>query len=184
MEIIDLPDEQRYIRQAAEILVLAFAEHWPDAWKTIEDAVEEVKSMLASDRLCRAAIIDDRVVGWIGGIPEYGYNGNVWELHPLAVHPDFQGRGIGRALMEDFEQCVAEKGALSIMLGTDDEDYMTSLSGVDLYDNLPERIATIQNLKRHPYSFYQRMGFVIIGVIPDANGVGKPDIIMGKRVKK
>jgi hypothetical protein len=26
------------------------------------------------------------------------------------------------------------------------------------------------------------MGYVISGVVPDANGVGKPDILMSKRV--
>ena len=68
------------------------------------------------------------------------------------------------------------------MLGTDDEDGMTTLSNVNLYDNLPEKIASIRNLKGHPFQFYQKCGFVIIGVIPDANGRGKPDILMAKQV--
>jgi aminoglycoside 6'-N-acetyltransferase I len=32
--------------------------------------------------------------------------------------------------------------------------------------------------------FYQKLGYVIVGVIPDANGPGKPDIMMAKRVGK
>jgi hypothetical protein len=27
------------------------------------------------------------------------------------------------------------------------------------------------------------MGYVITGVVPDANGAGKPDIIMSKKIK-
>lgn len=182
VKIIDMTHDDKLIQQAAEILVLAFAEHWAEAWNTLEEGIEEVNNMLTDDRICRVATLNDRVVGWIGGIPEY--DGNVWELHPLAVHPDFQGHGIGRTLIEDFERCVAKKGGLTIQLGSDDTDDMTSLSGVDLYDNLPDKIANIRNFKNHPYSFYQKMGYTIIGVMPDANGIGKPDIYLGKRVSR
>ena len=59
---------------------------------------------------------------------------------------------------------------------------MTSLSNVNLYENLLERIRDIKNFKGHPYEFYLKLGYKIIGVIPDANGLGKPDIFLGKRV--
>ena len=181
MQIIDMPTDDAHLQQAAETIILAFAENWPGAWDTIEDGLEELSEMLVEDRICLAALIDDRVVGWIGGLPEY--DGHVWELHPLAVHPDYQGQGVGRALVDAFEQRVAAKGAYTIQLGSDDQNYMTSLGGADLYDNLPDKIANIRNLKGHPYAFYQKMGFTIVGVVPDANGPGKPDILMAKRVK-
>ena len=47
-----------------------------------------------------------------------------------------------------------------------------------------EHLAKIRNLRGHPYEFYQKLGFVIVGVIPDANGPGKPDILMTKRVAR
>jgi aminoglycoside 6'-N-acetyltransferase I len=60
---------------------------------------------------------------------------------------------------------------------------MTSWSGVDLYGvDLWKAIANIQNYKNHPYSFYENCGYKIVGVVPDANGFGKPDIMMAKRV--
>jgi aminoglycoside 6'-N-acetyltransferase I len=173
--------EDGLIRQAAQLLVDAFREHWPDAWPTLEDGVVEVHEMLNSERIFRAAVDNEgHLLGVIGGIPEY--EGKVWELHPLAVQPSMQGRGIGRALVEDFEEQVRQRGGLTIMLGTDDEDNMTSLSNVDLYEDTWEKIRNIQNLKNHPFTFYQKLGYVIIGVMPDANGRGKPDIYMGRRV--
>jgi aminoglycoside 6'-N-acetyltransferase I len=36
----------------------------------------------------------------------------------------------------------------------------------------------------HPYEFYQKLGYVIVGVIPDANGPGKPDILMAKSLAR
>ena len=43
-------------------------------------------------------------------------------------------------------------------------------------------MARIRNLKDHPFEFYLRLGFRIAGVLPDANGFGKPDIFLAKRV--
>ena len=85
--------------------------------------------------------------------------------------------------MEDFEVQVRSKGGLTITLGTDDEDGMTSLANTDLYENLWEKIRDIRNLKGHPFEFYQKIGYIISGIVPDANGPGKPDILMAKRVR-
>lgn len=182
MNIIPLtPADDLLIQQAAQLIVDAFREHWPDAWPTFEDGLEEIHEMLSAERICRAAVDEDRtLLGVIGGIPQY--DGHVWELHPLAVQPHLRGQGIGRALVEDFEEQVRERGGLTITLGSDDEDGMTSLANVDLYENLWEQIRNIRNLKGHPFEFYQKLGYIITGVMPDANGRGKPDIYMSKRV--
>lgn len=182
MRIINFPaDDPGLIKQAAEILVEAFREHWPDAWPTIVDAQEEVEAFAVKDRISRFAVADDgTLLGWIGGLEMY--DGKVWELHPLAVHPSVQGQGIGRALVEDLEMQVAARGGLTLWLGSDDETGMTSLGGIDLYPDPLGHLANIKNLRRHPYEFYRKQGFVISGVLPDANGFGKPDIFMAKRV--
>lgn len=183
MKIITLPhDDENLIRQAAQLLVDAFRAHWPDAWPTLNDGLSEVREMLAPERICRTAVDgESSLLGIIGGIPQY--DGNVWELHPLAVQPGQQGRGIGRALVLDFEEQVRLRNGLTITLGTDDEDGMTSLAGMDLYEDLWEKVRDIRNLKGHPFEFYRKLGYVITGVVPDANGAGKPDILMSKRVR-
>jgi len=182
MRIIDLkPDNEKLIHQVASLLVEVFKEHWPEAWPDLNAALEEVHESFAADRISRVAIDDaENILGWIGGIRQYG--GRVWELHPLVVNPTAQGRGMGRALVADLEQRVKERGGLTLWVGTDDEDNQTSLSGIDLYPNIFEHIVKIKNLRNHPYEFYQKLGFVIVGVMPDANGFGKPDIYMAKRI--
>jgi aminoglycoside 6'-N-acetyltransferase I len=59
---------------------------------------------------------------------------------------------------------------------------MTSHSGVEHHENLWEKNRDIRNLKTHPYEFYHKMGYTITGIVPDANGIGKPDILKAKRV--
>jgi aminoglycoside 6'-N-acetyltransferase I len=182
VKIIDLsPDNKVLFEQAARLLVEGFKENWPHAWPTMEAALNEVQECLGPERILRVAIDDNgNILGWIGALTEY--NGNAWELHPLVVDPHHQGQGIGRALVIDLEKQVKQRGGISIYLGTDDENQMTSLSGKDLYADAWEHIAHIQNLRGHPYEFYQKMDYAIVGVIPDANGPGKPDIIMAKKI--
>jgi len=182
MQIVVLPQDNHEIQErVAALLVEGFKEHWPNAWPDIESALGEVKESFGEDRISRVALDKNgSALGWIGGIREY--DGHAWELHPLAVHPDHQGRGIGRALVKDFERLVHLRGGTTMYLGTDDEDQMTSLSDKDLYPNIFKHLTNIKNLQGHPFEFYQKMGFIIVGVIPDANGPGKPDITMAKRV--
>lgn len=183
LNIIDLsPTQPGAIRQAAQLLLEGFKENSPQAWPDLESALAEVHESFGEDRISRVAIDQaGAVAGWIGGIRQY--EGHVWELHPLVVRPDQQGQGLGRALVRDLEAQVRQRGGLTLWLGTDDENNQTSLSGVSLYPDPLAHLITLKNLRRHPYEFYQKVGFVLVGVMPDANGPGKPDIFMAKSVQ-
>ncbi len=182
MQIVDLrSDHESAIHQVAALLVEGFATNWPGAWPDLESALEEVRESFAAGRISRVAQDSDgTVLGWIGGISQY--RGHMWELHPLVVRVNQQGKGIGRALVADLEERVRERGGLTITLGTDDVTGQTTLSGIDLFPHVWEHVTWIKNLSRHPYEFYQKQGYVIVGVMPDANGLGKPDILMAKSV--
>jgi aminoglycoside 6'-N-acetyltransferase I len=101
---------------------------------------------------------------------------------PLVVSPAHQRQGIGRQLVADLEEQVHQRGGITLYLGSDDEMGLTSLSNTDLYPNPLEHLAKLQDLRGHPFSFYQKVGFAVVGVIPDANGWGKPDIFLAKRI--
>jgi aminoglycoside 6'-N-acetyltransferase I len=91
--------------------------------------------------------------------------------------------GIVRQLVDTFEAEVRARGALTVTLGTDDCSGMTSLGGADLYADVAGHIRDVRDLGRsHPFLFYRKLGYVVTGVLPDANGLGKPDIFMSKRV--
>jgi aminoglycoside 6'-N-acetyltransferase I len=181
MQIADLqPSDTVAIEQAVHALVVGFRDHAPDYWPDLSAARSEIHEALEPGKICRVARdADGSVLGWIGA---HRYYARVWELHPLVVSPDVQRRGIGRALVADLEAQVRERGGMILLLGSDDETDMTTLSGVDLYPDVCPHIKSIRNLRGHPFEFYQKCGFVIVGVVPDANGFGKPDILMTKRV--
>lgn len=181
MRIADLAaDDPRAIEHAAGLLVDGFAETGSQSWRTRDEALKTVREALDEGRICRAAWSDHAMLGWIGAISSY--SGHAWELHPVVVDPSHRNRGIGRALVLDLEEQVRRRGGETVFLGTDDEDGRTSIGGVDLYPDVLRRASEIRNLRRHPFEFYRKLGYAIVGVVPDANGFGKPDILMAKRV--
>lgn len=180
LKIQDLPPENAlYRQQAAQLLVDNFRTIAPEAWPTLDDGLEEVDEAHQPEKILRIALCQDTVIGWTGAMPHYG---RVWELHPLVVADAYQRQGIGRRLVADLEQQVGDRGGLTLYLGSDDETGLTSLFGQDLYPNPLEKLAQIEDINGHPYRFYQKVGFSLVGVIPDANGFGKPDILLAKRI--
>jgi aminoglycoside 6'-N-acetyltransferase I len=174
VRIVDLrPRDRALVRQVARLLVDGFREQEPEAFPDMRTALAEVRRSFGPGRLSRVAVEPPgTALGWIGGLRLY--RGRTWELHPLVVRRDRQRQGIGRRL--------ARRAATTIFLGTDDVDGRTSVAGIDLYPDVLGHARRIRNLRGRSYEFYQRLGFAVIGVLPDANGRGRPDIFMAKRV--
>ncbi|MEJ0066039.1 MAG: GNAT family N-acetyltransferase [Caulobacteraceae bacterium] len=167
------------VTQAARILREAIA---GPSYKAHGEAEAQAESFLGADpdRFAFAATDGDRVLGWIGAVKGYSHS---LELHPVVVDPALHGRGVGRALVAALETRAARDGYLALHLGTDDEVGGTSLFGADLFPDPLAKLAAITATPRgHPFFFYRKLGFEPVGLIPDANGFGKPDILMSKRL--
>lgn len=179
MEIVNMNKiTKEQILQAAQILT----DSLPLGWATLQEAINEIDERLIPENTMLAAIQNNEVVGW-GGILAPIYNGNVFELHPLAVKEDMRRQGIGRAIVTALEEEARKQSGLIIQLGADDEREggETSLANVDLFDNLPKHLTEFVP-GTHQSAFYMKLGYKIIGVMPDANGIGKPDIYFAKRL--
>ncbi|MGI6254998.1 MAG: GNAT family N-acetyltransferase [Acutalibacter sp.] len=176
MKITEFPRENReWIHQ----LICLLQECFPHSYS--EDLARQQAALcMEEDRIALMAEEDGKLLGFVGAMPQYG--DTAWELHPLAVTASRREEGIGRALVAQLEKECASRGCLTLYLGSDDEFQQTTLSQGDLFEDTFEKIQHIQNLRRHPYEFYQKQGFQIVGVLPDANGPGKPDIFLAKRV--
>ena len=183
MRIVSVsPGDAAMVERMAAVLMEGFREMAPEAWPTLDAAREEVRTCVQHPGwIARAALGEDgALLGWIGAQP--AYDGHAWELHPLVVAGGARGKGVGRALVQDLEERVREKGAATIFLGTDDVRGWTTLGGVDVYPDVLRKVMEIRSLRGHPFEFYRKLGYVVTGIIPDANGFGKPDIFMAKRL--
>ena len=176
IEIFKITDDDHRI-QALKLLKEAFPQ---DYEKTEKNDEVEIAMILSDERVAIKAVYEEKLIGFTGAIPQYGITG--WELHPLVVDKEYRGRGIGEKLVSFLEKEVFDRGGITIYLGTDDEDGRTSLSDTDLFVDTFKKIEEIRNLNHHPFEFYKKIGYSIVGVIPDANGIGKPDIWMAKRI--
>src|SRR5262249_8269088 len=156
-----LPTDRDALEQVARLTFEAFREHSP--WlPDLEAARAEVQESFEEGHVRRVARAPDgTVVGWVAAIPDY--DGHVWEVHPLAVRVDAQRGGIGRLLLADLERLAAQHDVHTLYLGTDDEDGRTSLANVDLYRDPLSALAAIRNVGGHPFEFYQKCGFTIVG---------------------
>ncbi len=72
------------------------------------------KDNLARDHVrVSVAEIGDEVVGYLLGVDHYTFyaNGRVSWVEEVAVQPQLRRKGIGRALMEDFERWARGRGS-------------------------------------------------------------------------
>jgi aminoglycoside 6'-N-acetyltransferase I len=153
----------------------------PSWLPTVKDARRQVLKALAPNRICRVLLDSaNSPLGWIAAIPMN--HGRIWEIHPLVVSVHEQGKGYGRALVADLERLARQEGALGLFAGTSDETDATTLYGVDLYENPLGSLANIRSKRKHAYEFWLKIGFRIVGVLPDAEGRGKPAIHLAKRI--
>ncbi len=112
----------------SEIDIAAFAPPWQYSPSTLAQA-------LAHAERAAVAKVDGKMVGY--QISTGGRSGG--HLARLAVHPEHQGQGIGRALVSDLSQHFEKRGALRITVNTQ-QDNQASLAlyralGFELMDD-------------------------------------------------
>ena len=175
------PADSIMIDELADLTYEASKMHAPDWLPTAADARLRVLQAAAPDRINRVLLNPDaKALGWIGVTPIN--HGRIWELHPLAVAPAEQGKGYGKTLVDEVERLAQARGVLGLLVGTSDETGATPLYGVDLYQNPCELLNRLTGAEQHAVTFWRKVGFTVVGVVPDAEGRGRPGITLAKRV--
>ena len=177
----DIKESEDFQRKAAEILYKTFIGLGKDAWPDLESAIIEVNECIIEPNICIGIMIENELIGWVGLRPMYSVT---WELHPMVIKKEFQGKRFGKILLDELERIARKREIIGIFAGSDDETNSTSLSETDLTgENIFNEILNIKNRKKHPYEFYKKCGYSIIGIIPNANGIKKPDILLWKDIR-
>lgn len=164
--------------EAARVLRQALA-NLPSGYQTPGEAESEVEARCADEEWLGYGLLEGgRLIGWIGALRTYAQG---WEIHPLVVAPDCQRRGVGSALLAGLEERARREGVLTLYLGSDDDHGGTSLFGRDLWPDVAGHAATVEATARgHALTFYRRHGYQVVGLLPDVNGKGRPDILLAK----
>ncbi|MEO7994980.1 MAG: GNAT family N-acetyltransferase [bacterium] len=156
---------------------------WLKAIKPHRDPRDTILPSTDPGHFGRVAVDDaGNALGWLWGRPLFDGD-TVWELRWLIVDPTLRGSGVGRALVGDYEAWLRDRGVLTCWLMTGEEMGETSLRGADLWADPFTPLQTIEPVANSPFVFWQRMGYRFIGVIPDANGPGVPEYLMGRSLR-
>ena len=181
IRLVDLsPDDDSLVDALVPVSVRAAALNAPLWLPTPERARAEIARVAAGPGVCRVLLEGDVPRGWAGAAP---CADTAWELHPLLVDPARHGGGFGRRLVADVERLAAAAGALTMDLSTSDATGATTLGGVDLYPDPLGALARLDVLDPetgHAFRFWQKVGYAVVGVLPDAEGRGVPSIRLAK----
>ena len=176
--IININESENTIKQAAEILNQEFPGMCPD----INSALIEVNECIGEPNICIGIKNGNNLVGWAGLRPMYEVT---WELHPMVIKNEYQRKGYGKILLNELEKIALKRKIIGIFAGSDDETNSTSLSEKDITkENIFYEIQNVKNYRNHPYDFYIKCGYLIVGIIPNANGDRKPDIWLWKDIRE
>lgn len=179
--IVDLASlDVAQLDQLAALTHTAAREHAPTWLPTVADAHATIaEARVRFGRVMLSA--RGAPIGWVAAGHSWG---RVWDLHPLIIDMPHQRRGIGRSLVLEVEREATRAGALVLLLGTSDMTHATSVSDVDLYDDPLRRLAELSFRASNSVQFWQRIGFTLVGAIPDAEGPGQPSLQLAKRLSQ
>jgi len=174
MKVKELTVYNHQAKACAKMLLDAFPERYSKS-----TAKDEILRLLRGENHIFMVLEEDEVIGFAGSM-RHRYP-VAHELYPMVIRVDKRYKGVGKRLLDIIEHRLKDMGVVTLYFGTDIEGCRSSLSGEDLYENFFEKLENIDAIS-HPFLFYRKQGYSVVGAIPDALDHGHPDIIMAKRL--
>lgn len=110
------------LESIAKVYVKTFnSEPWNDKWTT-QLAHKRLLQMASCEGFYGLMLKDsDNIVGIILGNHEYYFTGMQFNIKEFCIDVDFQGKGFGKELLNEFTVRLKEKGIIEIYLFTSKE---------------------------------------------------------------
>ena len=110
---------KEYLDDMTKIFIEAFnSEPWNEKWT--EDIVKKrlLQLMNFDDFYGIVALDNDNIIGFILGNDEYYYNSTQFIIKEFCVDTKIKGMGIGKQIIEEFENRLKRRGVNEIVLMT------------------------------------------------------------------
>lgn len=121
VEIVNM--ELSDVAEYAKLFVSVFnSEPWNDSW-TEGTASLRIENMMKTNTFVgKSLYCDNNLKGMIWGQKEYYFNGIHFQIQEFCVKQDEQGKGYGKALLDELESQLTSMGVVNIYLITSKGD--------------------------------------------------------------
>lgn len=129
---------------------------YPNRWVIGNDLKKGHLYAIFNEEACLGVVVVNEVQSAkYKGIPWRDTKGRPAVIHRLAVHPESQGKGMGKLLLEHAETLAKSKGYTSIRL----DAYMANSSAIRMYERAGYSPAGKIKfpLHKHPYQCFEKI---------------------------
>ena len=151
-----LDDICELYKDATEHLNALGIYQWDDKYPCREILEEDIHSgnmyvLTSGSRIAAAYVLnEDADIEYISG--NWQYKGYGLILHRLCVHPEFQGKGLGRSAVLDAERRAVKSGADFLRLDTFEKNYISTR----LYTSMGYRPAGSVTFRMGTFYLYEK----------------------------
>jgi len=170
-------EDAALLRGVADLLVIAFPTIYAG---NVTQALADVVQFAPEDRSLVARDSEGAPIGWVR--MEHFKKQSSAEIKLVAVHPTRRRQGVGRTLVMASEERMRVIGCVTMLATVGDTRGRTNLYGMDVTEDAPRLLANFACHADHPAGFFLKIGYRLVGLLPDAYGPGKHDLTLARRI--
>lgn len=128
MSIVIKPMTKEHIPQVVKIEEQSFSMPWSENAFLESFSYDHALFLVALDECCKQSDEEDTVAGYIGMYKVF----NEGDITNIAVSPDYRGKGIGLALMNEIKELAIQKNIETLIL----EVRESNSTAINLYEKV------------------------------------------------